>query len=90
MVDFLGGGASAAPTPGVALRTEGTSRGNKPLLKRVNRCCQDNALELRSWDLYGPLLLCLLLGTVLSWAAPYEQKPLFFIVVFLVRLPRPR
>lgn len=50
---------------------------------------QDNALELRKWELYGPLLLCLLLGTVLSLAAPSEQKPLIFIAVFLVGPPVP-
>ena len=39
---------------------------------------------LREWDLWGPLILCLMLATLLSWFAPYEQKSLVFASVFVI------
>ena len=35
-----------------------------------------NIQTLKDWDLWGPLILCLMLATLLSWFAPYEQKSL--------------
>lgn len=40
--------------------------------------------ELRNWDLWGPLLLCLLLSVVLSASAPSGQASLVFAAVFVV------
>ena len=40
--------------------------------------------ELRDWDLWGPLLLCLLLSIVISWGAPIGQKSLVFASVFVL------
>jgi len=43
-----------------------------------------NIQTLKNWDLWGPLLLCLMLATLLSWFAPYEQKSLVFASVFVI------
>jgi protein YIPF6 len=46
---------------------------------------QDETLrELRQWDLWGPLLLCLLLSIVLSFGAPKGQEMLLFASVFFI------
>ena len=37
---------------------------------------------LRDWDLWGPLLLCLLLSILLSFSAPPDQSALVFALVF--------
>ena len=42
-----------------------------------------NIQTLKDWDLWGPLILCLMLATLLSWFAPYEQKSLVFASVFV-------
>ncbi|EPY41067.1 terbinafine resistance locus protein (yip1) [Angomonas deanei] len=39
--------------------------------------------ELREWDLWGPLLLCLLLAIILAVKAGQDQKALVFSAVFL-------
>ncbi|EFA77372.1 Yip1 domain-containing protein [Heterostelium album PN500] len=39
---------------------------------------------LRDWDLWGPLLLCLLMAIMLSTSAPDNQKALVFALVFVV------
>ena len=43
-----------------------------------------NIQTLKDWDLWGPLILCLMLATMLSWFAPYEQKSLVFASVFVI------
>lgn len=43
-----------------------------------------NIQTLKDWDLWGPLILCLMLATLLSWFAPYEQKSLVFASVFVI------
>lgn len=39
---------------------------------------------LKDWDLWGPLLLCLLLASILSGSAPADQKSLVFSSVFVI------
>eukprot|EP00302_Diacronema_sp_CCMP2436_P007351 CAMPEP_0179900972 /NCGR_PEP_ID=MMETSP0982-20121206/39454_1 /TAXON_ID=483367 /ORGANISM="non described non described, Strain CCMP 2436" /LENGTH=196 /DNA_ID=CAMNT_0021799365 /DNA_START=104 /DNA_END=694 /DNA_ORIENTATION=- len=39
---------------------------------------------LKDWDLWGPLLLCLILATILSASAPADQKSLVFTSVFVI------
>lgn len=43
-----------------------------------------NIQTLKNWDLWGPLVLCLTLATLLSWFAPYDQKSLVFASVFVI------
>lgn len=43
-----------------------------------------NIQTLKNWDLWGPLILCLMLATLLSWFAPYDQKSLVFASVFVI------
>lgn len=46
---------------------------------------QTDALkELRDWDLWGPLLLCLVLSIILSMSAPINQASLVFASVFII------
>eukprot|EP00455_Lapot_gusevi_P039394 TRINITY_DN4416_c0_g4_i4.p1 TRINITY_DN4416_c0_g4~~TRINITY_DN4416_c0_g4_i4.p1 ORF type:complete len:211 (+),score=46.01 TRINITY_DN4416_c0_g4_i4:33-635(+) len=40
--------------------------------------------ELRNWDLWGPLILCLLLATTLSLTAAEDQSALMFATVFVL------
>ena len=39
--------------------------------------------QLKDWDLWGPLVLCLLLGIILSMNAPTNQAALTFAAVFI-------
>merc|ERR1711988_1519234 len=39
---------------------------------------------LKNWDLWGPLILCLALATMLSWTAPADQASLVFASVFVI------
>ena len=39
--------------------------------------------QLKDWDLWGPLVLCLALGILLSFRAPTDQASLVFAAVFL-------
>ena len=62
---------------------------NKIYVKlRVVLCPQtsqeDTLRELRQWDLWGPLLLCLLLSIILSIGAPKGQEMLLFLSVFFI------
>jgi len=43
-----------------------------------------NIQTLKDWDLWGPLILCLMLATLLSWFAPSEQASLVFASVFVI------
>jgi hypothetical protein len=46
---------------------------------------QQNVLaKLRDWDLWGPLLVCLLLSTILSITAPGDSSSLVFAAVFVI------
>jgi protein YIPF6 len=45
---------------------------------------EDTIKELRNWDLWGPLLLCMVLSLVLSATAPQGQASLVFAAVFVV------
>jgi len=38
--------------------------------------------QLKDWDLWGPLVLCLALGIILSWRAGEDQSGLTFAAVF--------
>jgi len=40
--------------------------------------------ELVNWDLWGPLLICTILGITQSWSAPEDQKSLVFSSVFFI------
>lgn len=40
--------------------------------------------KLREWDLWGPLLVCLLLSSVLSISAPSSSSSLVFATVFVI------
>jgi len=44
----------------------------------------DTLRELRDWDLWGPLLLCLVLSVITSSGAPDGQKSLVFASVFVI------
>jgi hypothetical protein len=52
------------------------------------KCVMDprrvDVATLKDWDLWGPLILCLLLATILSASAPPEQKSLVFTSVFVI------
>jgi len=40
--------------------------------------------KLREWDLWGPLLVCLLLSSLLSFTAPGDSASLVFATVFVI------
>ena len=44
----------------------------------------DTLAELRDWDLWGPLLLCLVLSIITSSGAPDGQQSLVFASVFVL------
>lgn len=52
------------------------------LLPRISE--EETIKELRNWDLWGPLLLCMILSIVLSLTAPKGQASLVFASVFVV------
>lgn len=54
------------------------------LVMLPNASQEDTISELRKWDLWGPLLLCLVLSIVLSMAAPDEQASTVFSSVFVI------
>ena len=43
-----------------------------------------NSKLLQDWDFWGPLLLCLTLGLVLSWQKNTESKGIIFIMIFAI------
>ena len=45
---------------------------------------EDTLRELRNWDLWGPLLLCLHLSIMLSISAPPSQEMVLFASVFFI------
>ena len=42
----------------------------------------NNSKSLQDWDFWGPLLLCLILGLVLSWQKHDENTGIVFIMIF--------
>jgi hypothetical protein len=51
----------------------------KVVLLPLGQASQDSVLlKLREWDLWGPLLVCLLLSSVLSVTAPGDTASLVF------------
>jgi len=66
----------------VTIMRDLTMVGNKMLCVLNPR--KANIQTLKNWDLWGPLILCLTLATLLSWFAPYEQKSLVFASVFVI------
>jgi protein YIPF6 len=57
-----------------------TSQQQTPILSDDDR---NIIKQLKDWDLWGPLVLCLLLGIVLSMSAPTNQAALTFAAVFI-------
>ena len=45
---------------------------------------KEKAKQLRDWDLWGPLVLCLLLSTCLSFSANTDDGSLVFEIVFVI------
>lgn len=45
---------------------------------------EETLKQLRDWDLWGPLLLCLVLSILMSLGAPDGQKALVFSSVFVI------
>mmetsp|Transcript_3858 Transcript_3858/g.12243 ORF Transcript_3858/g.12243 Transcript_3858/m.12243 type:complete len:197 (+) Transcript_3858:26-616(+) len=45
---------------------------------------QETLKELRNWDLWGPLMLCLVLSIMLSFTAPEGQTSHVFAAVFVI------
>ena len=56
--------------------------GRKMLIVAVPFLGQDK--ELRDWDLWGPLLICLILAVILGTSAASSQKGLVFSAVFML------
>mmetsp|Transcript_1263 Transcript_1263/g.1410 ORF Transcript_1263/g.1410 Transcript_1263/m.1410 type:complete len:196 (+) Transcript_1263:159-746(+) len=57
----------------------------KVVLLPLGQASQDSVLlKLREWDLWGPLLVCLLLSSVLSVTAPGDTASLVFAAVFVI------
>ena len=52
------------------------------LVPRENQT--DTLKQLKEWDLWGPLLVCLTLSIMLSISAPEDQKALVFAGVFVL------
>mmetsp|Transcript_7888 Transcript_7888/g.21540 ORF Transcript_7888/g.21540 Transcript_7888/m.21540 type:complete len:196 (+) Transcript_7888:64-651(+) len=88
-----GGGAGGG---GVSTMLESTI--DEPVMETIMRdvrmvgnkmkCVMDprrvDVSTLKDWDLWGPLILCLLLATILSASAPPQQKSLVFTSVFVI------
>lgn len=56
----------------------------RKMLMVVVPCWAGPGKELRDWDLWGPLLLCLLLAVTLGSSAQNEQSGLVFAAVFVI------
>ena len=57
----------------------------KVVLLPLGKDRQESVLsKLREWDLWGPLLVCLLLSSVLSMTAPNNTASLVFAAVFVI------
>eukprot|EP01039_Chlorochromonas_danica_P006848 gene6848-7569_t len=57
----------------------------KVVLLPLGQDHQQNVLQkLRDWDLWGPLLVCLLLSVILSFTAPGNSGSLVFAAVFVI------
>jgi hypothetical protein len=60
------------------------SKKMKHVLLPTNSDPEATIKELRDWDLWGPLLICLFLSVVLSITAPEGQASLVFTAVFVI------
>jgi hypothetical protein len=71
----------------VLLLNQSTSSSESAMGNNVNNNTNNNgaslALELRDWDLWGPLVLCLALSVLLSWGVSKEQAGAVFALVFV-------
>lgn len=57
----------------------------KVVLLPLGQESQNSVLQkLRDWDLWGPLLVCLLLSIILSITAPGDSASLVFAAVFVI------
>lgn len=57
----------------------------KVVLMPLGKESQQNVItKLREWDLWGPLLICLLLSCILSLTAPGDSASLVFAAVFVI------
>mmetsp|Transcript_15243 Transcript_15243/g.15995 ORF Transcript_15243/g.15995 Transcript_15243/m.15995 type:complete len:197 (-) Transcript_15243:28-618(-) len=57
----------------------------KIVLLPLGKDSNQNILQkLREWDLWGPLLVCLLLSSTLSFTAPQSSASLVFAAVFVI------
>ena len=63
---------STTATPQILSTTTDLSEDDRNIIK-----------QLKDWDLWGPLVLCLLLGIILSMNAPTNQAALTFAAVFI-------
>ena len=70
--------AAATQVPGAAVPTTASTAADQ--LSENDRQVIN---ELKDWDLWGPLILCLVLGVVLSFKAPTDQAAIVFASVFV-------
>mmetsp|Transcript_34877 Transcript_34877/g.60099 ORF Transcript_34877/g.60099 Transcript_34877/m.60099 type:complete len:201 (-) Transcript_34877:150-752(-) len=57
----------------------------KVVLLPLGNDSRDTVIQrLRDWDLWGPLLVCLLLSTILSLTAPGDTAAMVFAAVFVI------
>lgn len=56
--------------------------GNK--IKHVLIPHNNDTTELKNWDLWGPLILCLILAITLSYSSPATQSASIFAAVFVI------
>jgi hypothetical protein len=57
----------------------------KVVLMPLREDAKEDVIEkLREWDLWGPLLVCLLLSSILSVTAPSNSAALVFAAVFVI------
>lgn len=94
---LFGGSSSSSPEGGLrgayaSLRGAGFAGAREELAGLAGRVMDPEALlagggmspGLRDWDLWGPLIFCLLLSLLLSWQAMPDQKDIVFSGVFAI------
>jgi protein YIPF6 len=85
-----GGGATSSSSPGdangasAATTTAGPSNSSSDQQQHQQLSDVDRQMinELKDWDLWGPLVLCLTLAVTLSFKAPTNQSSMVFAAVF--------
>lgn len=50
----------------------------------IPRSNADNSKQLRDWDLWGPLLICILLSVIISYGTTQDTGFIFVVVFFIV------